>query len=117
MAQYRFSTAERFGVWEAHDGMCFWCGEPLEYRHTTVDHVLPESLENDPKKLAAILKSFALALDFKINDFPNSVSYTHLDVYKRQGLFRSCPPSKGRTSRCAHGRDQPSSGGYADGLI
>lgn len=73
MSQYRFSTAERFGVWEAHDGACFWCGEPLEYRHTTVDHVLPESLESDPKKLAAILKSFALAPDFKINDFPNWV--------------------------------------------
>ena len=34
-----------------------------------------------------------------------------------RGLFRSRSPSQGRAIRCAHGRDQPPSVGYAVGLI
>jgi hypothetical protein len=92
MSLYRFSAAERFGVWEAHDGMCFWCGEPLEFRHVTVDHVLPESLGNDPKKLTAILKSFALGADFKINDFPNWVpAHQSCNSKKNATVFSPSP--------------------------
>ena len=92
MSQYRFSTAKRFGVWDAHDGMCFWCREPLEFRHVTIDHVLPELLENDPKKLAVILKSFALAIDFKINDFPNWVpSHQSCNSRKSATVFSTSP--------------------------
>lgn len=92
MSEYRFSPAEKFGVWDAHDGMCFWCGEPLEYRHATVDHVLPESLEKDPRKLASTLKTFALPEQFQINDFPNWVpAHQSCNSKKNATIFTASP--------------------------
>ncbi len=92
MSSYRFSPAEKFGVWDAHGGMCFWCGEPLAYRHATVDHVLPESLENNPTQLAAIKNSFGLPEDFGINDFENWVpAHATCNSRKNDTVFAISP--------------------------
>lgn len=92
MSKHAFSVAERFGVWEAHDGLCFWCGHPLEFRHTTVDHVLPEMLENDLPKLAEIRTSFGLPDAFSINDFGNWVpAHQSCNSRKSKTVFAASP--------------------------
>lgn len=92
MADYKFSAAEKFGVWNAHDGRCFWCEKPLEYPQTTVDHVIPESLKKDHAKLADVLEAFGLPNDFKVNDFPNWVpAHSNCNSKKGATVFRVSP--------------------------
>lgn len=92
MSFYRFSSAEKFGVWEAHGGMCFWCGEPLTYRHATIDHVLPESLEDSSARLAVIKNGFGLTEDFKINSFENWVpAHAACNSKKNDTVFAASP--------------------------
>lgn len=73
MPKHRFLAAERFGVWQAFDGQCFWCGKPVAYTDVTVDHVVPESLESKPESLAEIRATYALGEQFEINGFRNWV--------------------------------------------
>lgn len=105
MADYHFSAAEKFAVWNAHDGRCFWCEKPLEYPQTTVDHVLPESLEKDQVRLAAVLRDFRLPTDFNINDFPNWVPvHSNCNSKKNATVFRVSPAMVAAleyVSRCA----------------
>ncbi len=72
MSKYNFSYAERYGVWVAFHGQCYWCGRPLELQETTVDHVLPESLEVKPDDLKGLLDYLGLK-DFGLNTFRNWV--------------------------------------------
>ncbi|MFQ5792712.1 MAG: HNH endonuclease [Acidobacteriota bacterium] len=39
---------------------CFYCDQPLDFSSMHVDHVLPESLTNDPKKLEAVLREYEI---------------------------------------------------------
>lgn len=73
MAKHRFSASERFGVWHAYDGQCFWCGKPVAYTEATVDHVVPESLESKPRQLVELKENYALSEAFEINSFLNWV--------------------------------------------
>ena len=92
MSTYRFSTAEKFGVWDAHGGVCFWCGEPLEFRHSTVDHILPEVLEKNKRELASVIESFGLPPEFQINDFSNWVpAHSNCNSKKNKTVFAKSP--------------------------
>jgi hypothetical protein len=92
MSSYRFSPAEKFGVWDAHDGTCFWCGEPIEYRHATIDHILPESLEKSPGELSAVLNQFGLEKNFAINSFKNWVpAHSSCNSRKNATVFKFSP--------------------------
>lgn len=72
-AKRSFNNAERFAVWRAYDGACFWCGEPLTFKATEVDHVIAESLAKEPEKYAGLLKALGLPEKYDVNDFPNWV--------------------------------------------
>lgn len=70
----RFTYLERVSLWYAYNGQCFWCGHPLELRHLTVDHVLPETLLHEtPQELAATRKRYGLASTWDINSYANWV--------------------------------------------
>jgi hypothetical protein len=73
MPKHKFSAPERFGVWQAFDGQCFWCGKPVAYIDVTIDHVVPESLEDKLESLAEIRATYALGEDFQVNSFQNWV--------------------------------------------
>jgi hypothetical protein len=91
-AKYRFSAAERFAVWEAHDGQCFWCGEPLVLAEVTVDHVIPELYAAKPDELARIRSHYALGDAFALNDFSNWVpAHQRCNRSKGTTLFRASP--------------------------
>lgn len=74
MAKYRFNPCERFAVWSAYDGICFWCGRPVVFNDMEVDHLIAESLADKPAEFADLLKSLGLSESYKVNDYPNWVS-------------------------------------------
>ena len=73
MTKYKFSNTERFVVWKAYDCKCFWCGEPLEHKQTTIDHVFPEKLLDSKIDFDRMKHFYSLPNDFQINEFCNWV--------------------------------------------
>jgi hypothetical protein len=73
VAKHSFTHAERYAVWKSWGPTCFWCREPLRIQHVTIDHLIPEHLDEAGKEQTrkAALSAFALPEDFKINDFGN----------------------------------------------
>lgn len=92
MVKYDFSSAESFGVWHAFEGLCFWCGVPVSFQEVTVDHVVPESIEDDEGKLIAIKLLYGLPEEFGINTFLNWVpAHAKCNQRKGQDLFSPSP--------------------------
>lgn len=86
--KHRFSDSQRYALWRAYDGRCFYCRELLEFQETTIDHVVPEWLLSRPDKLAELRAEYELDQNvpgFRINDFTNWVP----------AHFRSCNSRKG----------------------
>jgi hypothetical protein len=73
MNKHTFTTLERFAIFSHHGGQCFWCTEPLRLREMTVDHVIPENLQEKPDDLARLLAHYGLPDCFRINDYCNWV--------------------------------------------
>lgn len=89
---YHFTNAERFGVFKAFEGICCWCREPVEWRSLTIDHIVPQSLEDKPEKLSEIKTHYGLPVDFPINDFENWVpAHQRCNGSKNDSIFQSSP--------------------------
>lgn len=71
MSQRKFTNSERFAIWKHHHAVCYWCGEPLRLLETTIDHFIPERVENKPEELEELRKRYGLASNFAINDYSN----------------------------------------------
>jgi len=92
MSKYKFETAERFAIWNSHKNTCFWCGEPIKYSDTTIDHVLPETLLDNPDEFNRVKINYDLPDDFQINDFCNWVpSHSNCNARKSKKVFRNSP--------------------------
>jgi len=88
MSKYRFSNTERYALWKAYDGRCFYCENPLDLQNMTVDHILPERLNENIEELEQVCKKYEINENFpnfQINDFPNWVP----------ACFRKCNARKG----------------------
>lgn len=70
-AKYKFNKTQRYAIYMAYGGHCYWCNYLLEVRAATVDHVIPESLP--PTKLEEVRTEYALGSSFALNDFENWV--------------------------------------------
>lgn len=76
MAAFRFSYAQRYALWRAYDGRCFYCEQPIDFREMTIDHVIPESLLENIPQLTKLRRDYGIdeiAPGFQINDFSNWV--------------------------------------------
>jgi len=71
MAKHKFTYAQRYAVWKHHGSRCYWCDEPLGIMDTTIDHFIPEYLENKPTELDKVRADYALSPRFVINDYCN----------------------------------------------
>jgi hypothetical protein len=69
--KHRFSFSERYAVFEAYEKVCIYCGEIVSWKDFEVDHIINESLLQEPDKLAALLKDYDLGDGFSINSFQN----------------------------------------------
>jgi hypothetical protein len=92
MSDYRFNNIEKFTIWNSYGNRCFWCGEPISYNDTTIDHVLPEKLIDNPDELKRIKTNYKLQDDFEINDFCNWVpSHSNCNARKNKSIFINSP--------------------------
>lgn len=90
--KHLFTSAEKWAVWSAHDGHCFWCEEPFEYKHCTIDHLIPEKVLGVPGAFEKIVGLYKLDTDFLINSFPNWVpAHHHCNARKAATLFDPSP--------------------------
>lgn len=90
--KFRITPAQRFAVWQTHQGMCYWCGEPLSFVDTTVDHVIPELYESRPDDLREIVDYYGLDSSFAINGFGNWVpAHQRCNRSKGTTLFPRSP--------------------------
>ena len=71
MEKHTFSEAERYAVWLHHAKRCWLCTVPLELIATTVDHVIPESLMDNPVALQNAIELYGLPASFNVNGFEN----------------------------------------------
>ncbi|MDM8552357.1 HNH endonuclease signature motif containing protein [Desulfobacterales bacterium HSG2] len=76
MTKHRFSYIERYALWKAYDGRCFYCEEPLDFQDMSIDHVVPERFVGYPDELAQFRRDYDIDENFpnfQVNDFANWV--------------------------------------------
>src|SRR4051812_27661656 len=71
VAKHVFSAAERYAVFKTHGARCYMCREPVDMASFQVDHVIPESLLDDPERLKHALADLGRLATFEINSFEN----------------------------------------------
>jgi hypothetical protein len=91
-AKHRFTAAERFGVWVAHDRACFWCRVPIPFQHVSVDHIVAESLLDDPDELQRWRDAYELGDSFDVNGYENWAP-AHSNCNSRKGPALEASPS------------------------
>ena len=90
--KHKFSSPERFALWQIHKFQCFWCGEPLRIVDCTVDHVIPESLLEKPDALQRRHDYYSLPEGFEINNFCNWVPcHAKCNSKKKETLHKASP--------------------------
>ena len=92
MSKYQFSQAERYIVYLADGGKCFWCGIPVFYSDVQVDHVFPEDLLDHPAELQRVKVEYGLGDNFNLNGFENWVTcHQGCNLRKRNTLLHNAP--------------------------
>jgi hypothetical protein len=71
MSKHQFTDAQRFAVWQHHGQKCYWCGKPMDFLEATVDHLIPEHLQDKPEEFARLRHQYGLLETFAINDYAN----------------------------------------------
>jgi hypothetical protein len=69
--KHTFSFSERWAVFQSHERVCLYCGDIVAWRDFEVDHIINESLLQQPDKLNALMKDYGLGDDFSVNGFQN----------------------------------------------
>lgn len=73
---------EKFIIWQTHDKRCYWCGEPMSLKTQSIDHIIPEDMED---KLEIIKTEYHLPGNFVINGFCNWVP-AHNNCNSKKGF-------------------------------
>ena len=71
MSSQKFSAYEREAIWVAHDKKCAYTREPLDVSSFHIDHVLPETLADNPAALADAIARLGLPKDFDVHGYGN----------------------------------------------
>lgn len=71
MSNQKFSAVEREAIWLAHEKKCAYTRTPLDVSNFHIDHILPESLVNNPDELAGIKAQLGLPHEFDIFGYCN----------------------------------------------
>lgn len=71
MAKRKFTAVERHAVFTLHGERCYVCGQPLTLKTMEVDHVVPETLQDDLTRLAHVLTTLGRAPDFNLQSYEN----------------------------------------------
>ncbi|MCB0960237.1 MAG: hypothetical protein KDB04_12040 [Acidimicrobiales bacterium] len=71
MAKHKFKQTERHAVYSTHGEKCYLCGAALTMKSVEIDHVIPESLGDDPEAFAAAREALGRNDDFDLNSYEN----------------------------------------------
>jgi hypothetical protein len=71
MAKRSFTAVERHAVFTLHSEKCYVCSHPLTLKTMEVDHVIPETLADDPERLLQVLTALGRAADFNLQSYEN----------------------------------------------
>ncbi len=75
-------------IWKAHKSKCVYCEELIPFNDLEIDHILPESLLDNPENLERIKLEYGLASDFDLNNYSNWLpSCSSCNNRKRNRLF------------------------------
>lgn len=92
MPKYRFSPAQRYAIWLHHEQRCWFCEEPLRLADVTVDHVIPESMQDAPEQLSSLLVDYDLPVSFQINGYENWLpTHSRCNSEKSSRVFKMVP--------------------------
>lgn len=70
-SRIKVASNVRFAVWKCHGHKCWVCAEPLRLLATVIDHVLPQSLKDEPARLASLLETLGLPKTFDLDGLEN----------------------------------------------
>jgi len=88
----QFSWDERYVVYLADGGKCFWCGIPVFYRDVQIDHVFPEDLLENSEELERFKAEYGLGAEYNINGFENWVTcHQGCNLRKRNTVLPNAP--------------------------
>jgi hypothetical protein len=94
MAKYAFTSIQRMAIWKAHKGKCAYRGELIPFDDLEIDHILPESLLENPDDLERIKLEYGLSSEFDINSYYNWLPSCHkcnstknARVYSKSAIF------------------------------
>jgi len=73
MSSQQFSNSVREALWEVHGRKCFYCRCELSLIDMKVDHVLPETLANDPLAFSEVRQRLGLDPTFDVFGHENHV--------------------------------------------
>lgn len=92
MRKQGFTAAQRWAVWIVHGEKCYLDGHPIDLQSMQVDHIIPESLAEEPERLAQVLHDFGLPPGFDLNSYENWMPAcgTH-NNQKRAKVFNPTP--------------------------
>ncbi len=90
MSTTGFNDVFRTALWNTYKHRCFYCNQPLDWDELQIDHLVPEWMQEDTKKLAALVIDLGLKADFKVNEAYNLVpAHSKCNLKKSGYVFES----------------------------
>jgi hypothetical protein len=71
MSNQKFTASQREAIWLAHEKKCAYTREPIDLSSCHIDHILPESLIDDPVAFERIKVELGLPANFDIFGYGN----------------------------------------------
>lgn len=107
MSEYKFNSNERYAVYKVFGGICQWCGEPVEFKNSHIDHLIPEVLLKKTEELNKVLDSYGLDESFDLNDFENWIPlHPNCNTRKNAAVYTNLPAIRTILDRCATYKEQ-----------
>jgi hypothetical protein len=70
---------KRIALYQAYGERCIYCRAPLLFREMTVDHILPQTLLEDPIRKSQILREYGLPEYFDFESYDNWLPCHHYE--------------------------------------
>jgi len=106
MAKHTFTALQRWALYFAYEKKCFFTGEPLMLRDLEIDHLVPESLDDDPATLAKVIAAIGLPSDFSVNSYLNWVPTHHTANRQKSNDLLNDPTIRWFLHRSAKNQDR-----------
>lgn len=107
MSKHVFTVHEKWAIFKVHGERCYLGREPIDLRTMQVDHIVPESLLDEPGKLAKVLVELGLPKDFNLNTYENWMpACGPCNNRKRAQVFEAVPIVLAELDKAKKGADE-----------